>query len=157
MEATRLKNASNETDKVFAQFSNVDRATEIAKSSQGHNCYTLSLIALQKCKDAGLDARMLSTTSHACVLIGPKPTTPLPQNMKDWPKGYVICDPWAGFSCPAESYTQKFESTMNSWSSHGLVLIDGDGQNIAPNDAKWVNEVTNSQRLLSKGDMWPET
>jgi hypothetical protein len=156
-EEERIKKAVAETDKVFAQFTNVSKATELASKAQGHNCYTLSLLALDKLKSQGVESRMLSTTAHACVAMGSIPKGKLPEDMRQWPSDIGICDPWANIICAAPDYPNLFEAKMAKWKEAGKVLIDGDNKRIAPDDPNWMTEVLRAPRMISKGDFWPDS
>jgi hypothetical protein len=49
-ESARAKKAYAETEKVFNQCMDLSKATALATDAQGHNCYTLSLLALDSLK-----------------------------------------------------------------------------------------------------------
>lgn len=156
-ESERMANAYAEADKVFHQYTNVSRATELARAAQGHNCYTLSLLALDILKARGVESRMVSTVAHACVAIGPMPKGRLPDDMRDWPSDISIVDPWSdNIVCPAATYADHFAKTMASWHQRGDRIVDADGHKISPIDEKWSNEVLRGPRVISDGSLWSD-
>lgn len=154
-ERARAQMANAEAEKVFNQYTNIPLATTLAAQVQGHNCYTLSLLALDGLDKLGVQRCMVSTTAHACVAMGPIPKGgKLPADMRHWPKEIGICDPWCHIVCPAPEYPDRFKEKMAEWKSDGMLIIDGSSAEIAPDEQNWMNEVLNGGRNIHIGDLW---
>lgn len=154
-ERARAKNAYAEANKVFDKYTVPAEATKLAEKSEGHNCYTMSLLAMARLKAHGVNACMMHTTAHACVVIGAIPKGgALPADMKQWPKGIGICDPWSNVVCSASDYPERFHEAMAQWHKNGTTLLDDAGAEIDPENAQWKDNVLGSARSLHTGDFW---
>ncbi|MDB5773802.1 MAG: hypothetical protein JWM42_4176 [Burkholderia sp.] len=154
-EEARAQKAYAETDKVFNKCMTPSIATAIASDAQGHNCYTLSLLAFDRLQKMGVQSCMVNSTAHGCVAMGPIPKGgALPADMRQWPKEIGICDPWCNIVCSAPEYRDRFEEKMAKWKIEGKMIKDDNGVVIAPDNPKWMADVLNGQKYLHMGDLW---